>query len=129
MAAARLDAALCKALHKASRGFFPILSIKCINPQRRKIDPVQAANVNHPGVWRNTRMTESADTAMTTRVVLCDHRAELIKSQIILAGHDLEVRVIGSVPKCSLPMAEGAIALNDVPKLRLEFERDAPAMT
>ena len=34
-------------------------------------------------------------------------------TQIILAGQDLEVRIIGAMPKCSLPTAEGAIALDD----------------
>ena len=66
---------------------------------------------------------------MTTRVVLCGHRAELVKNEIILAGHDLEVRVISRLPKSTLPMAEGTIALNDVPNLCLEFECDAAAMT
>ena len=46
--------------------------------------------------------------------MLRSHGAELIKNEIIFACHDLEVRFIGAMPKCSLPTAEGAIALNDV---------------
>jgi hypothetical protein len=61
--------------------------------------------------------------------VLRSHGAELIENEIILAGQDLEVRVIGAMPKRSFPTAEGTIALNDVPNLSPKSECDAAAMT
>ena len=124
-----LDRALCMALHKALCGLFPILSVECVSLERRNVDSGQAANIDNPGGWSNTRSTESADTAMTARVVLCSHSAELIQNQILFASQDLEVRIIGAMPKCSLPTAEGAIALNDGSKIRPKSECDAAAMT
>src|SRR5262249_4251937 len=85
--------ALVSLIMESSGGLLPVGTVEVLYRKRRKIDAVDAADVDSPAARIEARPAGRMDAAMSTRVVLRGHRVELVQSQLVLAGGDAEARV------------------------------------
>ena len=92
----------------------PILPVERADLDVRQVDTVDAADVESPTAWIESRTNEWVDAAMPAEIVLRCFRIELVERQICLAGDDAKVRLRRWMPERALPATDRAIAINSV---------------
>src|SRR5215813_14899483 len=97
------------------------------NPGR--IEPIQAEHVDAEVVGRNPLAMEMVDVAGLAEVMPCGHRVEPVLDQRILAGEELEVRLVNFDHQRVLAATDRAIAGGQLRKIGLDLELHRATMT